>query len=432
LQSPEAGDFRPASGSPALGYGCQTFAPERRTQPIRVRQPGGTFGVRRGVLDVTGHIATDTLWDAATVRVVGDVTIDDGVILTIAPGVRVEFQDYYRLDVAGTLWAVGTPQARIVFTTDEPEAFVVDQSHTGCWNGIRFENTRATNEPSRLQHCTIEYSKATGAGGGLFPYGGGALSVVDFSKLVIENCILCSNVADYGGAIFCYRNANPYIVGNLIVNCHALQNASAIYFAYSCPQVANNTIVQNPVHNEDNPYIESCAVLSFVSRPVFTNNIVRDNDPSVVYMHTQLWSSKPYYTHNNNIADYPIAGGNIDSDPRFADPGRGDYRLSPRSRCVDVGDMQVLVSGAVDLDGRPRVLRHTVDLGAYEVPFGDLDCDGSVDFRDINPFVLYLFDQAAWQTEYWGCDTAIGDINGDGVYPSAADINPFVALLSGG
>jgi hypothetical protein len=63
---------------------------------------------------------------------------------------------------------------------------------------------------------------------------------------------------------------------------------------------------------------------------------------------------------------------------------------------------------------------------------GDLNCDGSVNFGDINPFVLYLSNFTAWQAAYTNCDARNGDINGDGTYPSFGDINPFVALLTGG
>jgi hypothetical protein len=63
---------------------------------------------------------------------------------------------------------------------------------------------------------------------------------------------------------------------------------------------------------------------------------------------------------------------------------------------------------------------------------GDLNCDGSVNFGDINPFVLYLSNFSTWQTTYPGCPPQNGDINGDGTYPSFGDINPFVALLTGG
>ncbi len=70
----------------------------------------------------------------------------------------------------------------------------------------------------------------------------------------------------------------------------------------------------------------------------------------------------------------------------------------------------------------------TLGLPAFIV--GDLNCDGVVDFSDINPFVLFLSNFEIWQETYAGCPAPNGDINGDGAYPSFADINPFVALLA--
>ncbi len=60
---------------------------------------------------------------------------------------------------------------------------------------------------------------------------------------------------------------------------------------------------------------------------------------------------------------------------------------------------------------------------------GDADCDGVVDFSDINAFVLALSNPAAWQAAYPECDLYNCDCNGNG---SAGfdDINPFVAILS--
>ncbi len=55
---------------------------------------------------------------------------------------------------------------------------------------------------------------------------------------------------------------------------------------------------------------------------------------------------------------------------------------------------------------------------------GDCNCDGRVDFGDINPFVAVLGGAAP-------CSFENCDINGDGVI-NFGDINPFVALLSGG
>lgn len=61
---------------------------------------------------------------------------------------------------------------------------------------------------------------------------------------------------------------------------------------------------------------------------------------------------------------------------------------------------------------------------------GDVNCDGVVNFGDINPFVQLLSDPTGWQAAYPGCRMENGDINGDNKV-DFGDINPFVALLAG-
>ncbi len=431
---PQHGDYRLAPDSPAQGYGCQTFRRADREPPPEPPPPSICPGsYRNDLIEVSGSIDEDTVWSADTVSVVGDLTIEDGVTLTIQPGVRIEFQDYYRLDVAGTLLAVGTPACGIVFTTDEPQEFSVGQSHSGCWNGIRFDRTPATNARSHLEYCIFEYSKATGSGDGAYPYGGGAISVVDFSELTIENCIIRNCVADYGGAIFLYRQANPRIAGNLIVNNHALENAAALYCAYSYPEMINNTIVANSIQNEDNPYIESCAVLSFLAKPVFTNNIIRDNNPEVLYLHIQLWNNKDYYTCYNNIEDYENVGGNIDADPLFAAPASDDYHLSPESPCIDAG-LNAALSSEADLDGLLRFADRPVtpdtgggtvplvDMGVYEYQCrGDLNGDGAIDLADLAHLLAHYADTSGSRSRY-----ADGDLDLDG----DVNLSDLAALLA--
>jgi hypothetical protein len=55
---------------------------------------------------------------------------------------------------------------------------------------------------------------------------------------------------------------------------------------------------------------------------------------------------------------------------------------------------------------------------------GDTNCDGVIDFKDINPFVAVLSGGAP--CNFYNCD-----MNGDFVI-DFKDINPFVAILSGG
>ncbi len=74
-----------------------------------------------------------------------------------------------------------------------------------------------------------------------------------------------------------------------------------------------------------------------------------------------------------------------------------------------------------------------IDTIEYGVVFvlhpGDLDCDGDVDFDDINPFVLALSDPAGYAAAYPECNILNGDCDEDGDV-DFDDINPFVALLS--
>ena len=71
-----------------------------------------------------------------------------------------------------------------------------------------------------------------------------------------------------------------------------------------------------------------------------------------------------------------------------------------------------------------------VRLETRELVLGDTNCDGLLNFGDINPFVLVLTNPAAWQAAYPDCLMAVADINGDGNV-DFGDINEFVGLLAG-
>lgn len=66
-----------------------------------------------------------------------------------------------------------------------------------------------------------------------------------------------------------------------------------------------------------------------------------------------------------------------------------------------------------------------------QVLIGDLNCDGTVNNFDIDPFVFALTDSAAYQALFPNCDILAADINGDGSVNNF-DIDPFVQLLTGG
>jgi hypothetical protein len=61
---------------------------------------------------------------------------------------------------------------------------------------------------------------------------------------------------------------------------------------------------------------------------------------------------------------------------------------------------------------------------------GDLNCDGHLDGRDIQPFVLAVTNPSQYQSQYPSCNILNGDLNGSGT-ATVADVPLFVQLLLG-
>jgi hypothetical protein len=71
------------------------------------------------------------------------------------------------------------------------------------------------------------------------------------------------------------------------------------------------------------------------------------------------------------------------------------------------------------------------NLPLHAFPAGDLNCNGGVDFFDIDPFVLCLFDPAAYAVANPECDMYLADMNTNGQV-DFFDIDPFLVALFGG
>ena len=183
---------------------------------------------------VSGIISSDTTWIAADSPyiVTGNILVEEGVTLTIEPGVVVKFDGNYYILVEGTLSAVGTTNNMITFTSNKAIPA------PGDWGLIYFSDS------SDDINCILKYC--------IIKYGGGSSVGADATKAGIEvrmsSPTLSNNVISHNaghGGIACIDRASPIISNNVITS-----NVNAgIYCSGNTPKpsIANNSIIFNKV-----------------------------------------------------------------------------------------------------------------------------------------------------------------------------------------
>lgn len=89
--------------------------------------------------------------------------------------------------------------------------------------------------------------------------------------------------------------------------------------------------------------------------------------------------------------------------------------------CTDIND-----SGEATWQSGPGIKTDIRYLRRF--PHGDLNCDGSIDLVDVEPFILALIEPDEYPSRHPDCDLTLGDINGDGSV-DLVDVEPFIGLL---
>ena len=192
---------------------------------------------------------------------------------------------------------------------------------------------------STLNNCLL-YANSAGFNPAPYGAGGGAYSST------LNNCLLCANWAGYGGGGADNATLN---------NCTIVNNSSGFLNGGADNVALNNCIVY---YNNDGNYGNS----------------------TLNYCCT--------------IPD-PGGTGNITNAPLFVDFAGGNLRLQSNSPCINSGN-NTYAPGPMDLDGNPRIVFGTVDIGAYEYQtptsiisyawlqqYG-LPTDGSADHADLD------------------------------------------------
>ncbi len=228
--------------------------------------------------------------------------------------------------------------------------------------------------PCTLNNCVLSGNWAS--------FGGGA------SESTLNNCTLTGNSAQYGGGA----------IGGTLNNCTLTGNSASrgggVYYA----RLTNCTLTGNSASDFAGGVAGAMAAAEL-------NNCI-------VYFNSAPEAANYGYCALNYCCTTPLPAdgiGNITNAPLFVDYAGGNVRLQSVSPCINAGN-STYAPGATDLDGLPRIVSGTVDIGAYEFQgpgsvisyawlqqYG-LPTDGSVDATDAD-----ADGHNTWQE--WRCQT---------------------------
>ncbi|UCG59588.1 MAG: right-handed parallel beta-helix repeat-containing protein [Phycisphaerales bacterium] len=244
--------------------------------------------------------------------------------------------------------------------------------NTAVENGGGMQDRAGSN--STVTNCVFTANWAGGEGGGMRN---------DQSSPTVVNCCFTSNTGAYGGGMS-NQWGSPNVTNCTFSDNLAVWNGGGMYNqSYSSPTVTNCTFSDNRAPDYGGGMYNTNNSSPAVTNCIFSSNIccgggggIGSENSSPTATNCIFWGDTPNEIYNEGTASPTITycdvqggwtgTGNIDLDPMFAD---ADGRLSLGSPCIDVGDNTAVPADiTTDLDGNPRIVNGTVDMGAYEYP----------------------------------------------------------------
>ena len=278
----------------------------------------GNIGTRENPLEKTGTLANSEIW-SGVIRITGDVTVPEGLSLTIRPGTIIGFDPVtgnHQLVIFGSFYAEGEQERMIRFGSlgtedDPPEA--------GDWAGIYI---KSTSHNSRVVRCHIQDASTA--------------IICDSDTTQLEYClitgsksaVLChssplitqNDINKNGTAIKCVGSVSPEIVQNTI---------QANEFGVICDDGARPKIERNELTNN---YQHAIVCYASAEPEILANNITR-NGGWAVYSGGRLQGN---FILGNNESDTVERGTGRDSEQFYG----VDEVLEPRSNRVSDAGVQ--------------------------------------------------------------------------------------------
>lgn len=210
--------------------------------------------------NVSGVISTNTTWTIANSPyiVVGNTLVESNTLLIIEPGVEIKFNNGFYLKIQGEIKAIGSPQNKIHFTSNDLSPNPEDWEN--IWlvgTTVSFDNNNNYNSGSIFKNCIIEFARK-----GLF---------VDDAQIYIDSCELKNNSSGID-----FRN----IDNSIIINCAIYNNNNGTSISYDSWYIDNFTnvkFINNHIFQNINTGLQFGGYKVNSSGNLFSNNHIQDN-----------------------------------------------------------------------------------------------------------------------------------------------------------
>lgn len=244
-------------------------------------------------INFSGIISSDTTWNADTVKITGNINVNNGATLIINSGTYVEFQSFYSILVFGRIIAIGTINDSITFTINDTTGFANYSNILGGWDGIYLDGA-PINDSSIFEYCKFSYCKNN------------ALIPVNGQLTRIENCLFNNNIL----AILLDNNINTLIKNNFFK-----YNFEAVSVQNNSSSIISSNIFQNN-GSGINVYYSSAIILNnIISHSALFGIQINDTSSAsmtitqneITYNYTAIIINRAYNSQiiiNKNIISY--------------------------------------------------------------------------------------------------------------------------------
>jgi hypothetical protein len=356
------------------------------TKPLTVQSVNGP-----AVTMIRGYQVPGTITGAAAVRC---VYLTNGAVLagfTVTNGATLGSPNY---EIEASGGGIGCESINAVVTN----CIVTGNSSSAAsgGGGVLF---------GTLYNCIVSNNTATG-----FGYGGGAY------QSVLNNCLVVSNIGGFGGGVAVCLSSGCLIIGNTVLSggqgggafqgtlngCWLVGNSAGGIGGGATSATLNNCALMTNVSVLDGGgayggYLNNCLVIGNSTGTSGRGGGVADATARncIIYYNSSPTLSNYYMGSFSYCCTVPLptGPGNFTNAPGFLDAAAGNFHLASNSPCINAGNNAYAI-GTTDLDGNPRIVGGTVDIGPYEFQspvsiisyawlrqYG-LPADGSADFID--------------------------------------------------